>query len=115
MKLFEQPLKRERGLPTHQVEYKARRRLQHYLVPPKNPDYMNIAVWWMERIRNEDLPEIKAVDYHDLLKTYEIRSILLVGEMMARASLFREESRWGLQHWRGTFPRERRGQHVVVV
>jgi succinate dehydrogenase/fumarate reductase flavoprotein subunit len=107
MDIFEQPLKRERGLPTHLVEYKARRRLQRYLLPPKNPDYMNIAIWWMQRIRYEDLPEIKAVDYHDLVKVHEINSILTVGEMMARASLFRDESRWGYQHWRADIPRKK--------
>lgn len=114
---FEQPLKRERGLPTYMVEYKARRRLQHYLLPPKNPDYLNIAIWWMERIRTEDLPEIKAVDYHDLIKAHEIRSIVTVGEMMARASLFREESRWGYQHWRVDIPQKKPewdGTWVVV-
>jgi succinate dehydrogenase/fumarate reductase flavoprotein subunit len=107
MEDFEQPLKRERGLPTHLVEYKARRRLQHYLLPPKNPDYLNIAAWWMQRIRDEDLPEIKAMDFHDLMKVHEIRSILTVGEMMARASLFRDESRWGYQHWRVDIPQKK--------
>jgi hypothetical protein len=71
----------------------------------------------MERIRREDLPEIKAEDYHDLLKAHEIRSILRVGEMMARASLFREESRWGYQHWRVDFPEKQPewdGAWVVV-
>ena len=114
---FEAPLRRKQGLPAHLVEFKARTRLQYYLKPPKNPEYHRIAVWWMERIRREDLPEIKAEDYHDLLKAYEIRSILLVGEMMARASLFREESRWGYQHWRVDFPEKQRewdGAWVVV-
>jgi len=114
---FEAPLKRKLGLPAHLVEFKARTRLQYYLKPPKNPEYHRIAVWWMERIRREDLPEIKAEDYHDLLKAHEIRSILLVGEMMARASLFREESRWGYQHWRVDFPEKKRewdGTWVVV-
>jgi succinate dehydrogenase/fumarate reductase flavoprotein subunit len=107
IKQFEAPLKRGRGLPTHLVEFKARTRLQYYLKPPKNPDFHQNAVWWMERIRAEDLPEIKAEDYHDLMKVKEIRSILLVGEMMARASLFREESRWGYQHWRADIPEKK--------
>lgn len=117
IKAFEAPLLRERGLPTHLVEYKARTRVQHYLKPPKNSKYMEIAVWWMERIRNEDLPEIRAVDYHDLLKVHEIGCILTVGEMMARASLFREESRWGYQHWRTDIPMKKpewEGQWVVI-
>ncbi len=101
---FEAPLHRERGLSTAKVEYKARARLGQYLRPPKNPAYLELAVQWMERIRGEDLPRLRASDYHDLLKTYEIQSILMVGEMMARASLYREESRWGYQHWRVDLP-----------
>ncbi len=104
---FEAPLRRKRGLPPHLVEFKARTRLQYYLKPPKNPDYHEIALWWMERIRQEDLPEIKAEDPHDLLKAHEIRSILAVGEMMARSSLFRTESRWGYQHWRVDVPEKK--------
>jgi succinate dehydrogenase/fumarate reductase flavoprotein subunit len=107
MDSFEAPLRRDRGLPTNMVEFKARNRIQYYLKPPKNPEYMDIALWWMNRIRREDLPEIKAVDYHDLMKVYEIRSILLVGEMMARASLFRDESRWGYHHWRVDIPEKK--------
>ncbi len=114
---FEEPLKRDNGLPTDLVEYKARTRIQHYMKPPKNPEFLEIAVWWMERIRKEDLPRIKAVDYHDLLKTYEIKCILAVGEMMARSSLYRTESRWGYQHWRVDIPESKSdwdGQWVVI-
>ena len=104
---FEIPLKRARGLPTNLVEFKARNRLQYYLKPPKNPEYLNIALWWMKRISEQDIPEIKAVDYHDLLKVHEIKSICLVGEMMARSSLFRDESRWGYHHWRVDIPEKK--------
>ena len=99
------------------MEYKARTRIQHYLKPPKNPRYLEIAAWWMERIRREDLPDIKAVDYHDLLKVFEIGCILTVGEMMAGGSLFREESRWGYQHWRLDIPNKKpewEGQWVII-
>lgn len=101
---FEEPLHRAQGLSTAKVEYKARARLGLYLRPPKNPAYLELAVQWMERIRREDLPRLRARDYHDLIKAYEIQSILTVGEMMGRASLFRAESRWGYQHWRVDFP-----------
>jgi succinate dehydrogenase/fumarate reductase flavoprotein subunit len=114
---FEAPLRRDRGLPTSQVEFKARTRIQQYLKPPKNPQYMEIAIWWMQRIRHEDLPQIKAVDFHDVLKVFEIECILNVGEMMARASLFRDESRWGYQHWRSDIPYKKpewEGQWAIV-
>ena len=101
---FEMPLKNERGLSTAKVEYKARARLGQYLRPPKNPAYLDLAIQWMERIAQEDLPRLRARDYHDLVKAYEIQSILTVGEMMARASLYRDESRWGYQHWRVDLP-----------
>ncbi|MGD8561836.1 MAG: FAD-dependent oxidoreductase [Desulfarculaceae bacterium] len=114
---FTAPLKKEKGLPTNLVEYKARTRVQYYLKPPKSPGYLERAVWWMERIRREDLPQIKAIDYHDLLKVYEIGCILTVGEMMARSSIFREESRWGYQHWRTDIPMKKPewDGHWVVV
>jgi succinate dehydrogenase/fumarate reductase flavoprotein subunit len=112
---FEAPLRRKRGLPTHLVEFKARTRLQYYLKPPKNPDYHEIALWWMERIRKQDLPEVKAEDPHDLLKAHELRSILTVGEMMARSSLFRNESRWGYQHWRVDIPEKKTGWNGTWV
>jgi succinate dehydrogenase/fumarate reductase flavoprotein subunit len=104
MDQFEAPLRKRDGLPVNLVEFKARNRLQYYLKLPKNPRHLEIAAWWMDRIRNEDLPEIKAVNYHDLFKVFEIGSILLVGEMMAKASLFRDESRWGYHHWRVDLP-----------
>jgi succinate dehydrogenase/fumarate reductase flavoprotein subunit len=114
---FEAPLRRPSGLPTHLVEYKARTRIQYYLKPPKNPEFLSTAAWWMDRMRREDLPELRAVDYHDLLKAWEIGCILTVGEMMARTSLFREESRWGYQHWRVDIPCKKpewEGMWVVV-
>ena len=50
------------------------------------------------------------------MKAYEIQSILTVGEMMARASLFRQESRWGYQHWRADLPAKDPGwDHTWVV
>ena len=114
---FEAPLHREKGLPTNMVEFKARTRIQYYIKPPKNPAYLEKASWWMERMMREDIPQIKAVDFHDLMKVQEIKNILLVGNMLAKASLFRTESRWGYQHWRVDMPAKDPswdGQWVVV-
>lgn len=104
IKDFEEPLHREKGLPTSMVEFKARTRIQYYIKPPKNPAYLEKASWWMNRILEEDVPNIKAVDFHDLYKVQEIKNICLVGDMLAKASLFRTESRWGYQHWRVDMP-----------
>ena len=101
---FEAPLRRERGIPVHLVEQKARTRIMYYMRPPQSPGMLRTGAWWMERIRNEDIPQIKADDYHNLLKCHEVQSILLMGEIMSKASLFRDESRWGAHHWRLDMP-----------
>jgi succinate dehydrogenase/fumarate reductase flavoprotein subunit len=41
---------------------------------------------------------------HELLRALEVQSIMDCADMAAHASLYREESRWGLYHWRTDFP-----------
>jgi succinate dehydrogenase/fumarate reductase flavoprotein subunit len=47
---------------------------------------------------------MSASDPHELMRAMEAWSIRDCGEMAARASLFRTESRWGLYHLRVDFP-----------
>ena len=47
---------------------------------------------------------LKARDYHELGRALEVPCILDCAEMSARASLKREESRWGIAHYRLDFP-----------
>lgn len=98
------PLHLAEGIPVEQVEYKIRSKITQYLTPPKSDPLMTKLLWWIDRIRNEDLPRIKVEDYHDLIKVTEVRSIIDCAEMAARASLFRTESRWGLGHYRLAYP-----------
>jgi succinate dehydrogenase/fumarate reductase flavoprotein subunit len=41
---------------------------------------------------------------HELLRALETQSIMDCADMAAHASLYREESRWGLYHLRTDFP-----------
>ena len=111
------PLRLEKGLPVEQVETKIRTKISHYLTPPKSDPLMNKMLWWVDRIRREDLPQVKVCDYHDLIRATEVTSITDYAEMAARASLFRDESRWGLSHYRLACP-ERKAewdrQYVIV-
>ena len=111
------PLRLEKGLPVEQVETKIRTKISHYLTPPKSDPLMNKMLWWVDRIRREDLPQVKVCDYHDLIRATEVTSITDCAEMAARASLFRDESRWGLSHYRLACP-ERKAewdrQYVIV-
>jgi succinate dehydrogenase/fumarate reductase flavoprotein subunit len=97
------PLRRERGLPPNQVEYKLRRLVNDYLQPPKVTRKMEIALERFEEIR-ADLEHLQAREPHELMRAMEVHAIRDCAEMAARASLFRTESRWGLYHARVDFP-----------
>src|SRR5690606_9336102 len=97
------PLKRNDGIPPGQMEYKLRRMVNDYLTPPKVTRKMEIGLQRFAEIR-EDLPLLVARDPHELMRALEVHAILDCAEMAARASLFREESRWGLYHFRVDYP-----------
>lgn len=112
----EAPLKLETGLDVNEVEFKIRSRISQYLTPPKSDPLMEKMLWWVGRIRREDIPRIKVNDHHDLIKVTEVKSILDCAEMAARASLYRTESRWGLGHFRLAYPqRDRAWDHQWAV
>ncbi|MCO7565708.1 fumarate reductase/succinate dehydrogenase flavoprotein subunit [Pseudomonas sp. S 311-6] len=97
------PLHREHGLPPAQVEYKLRRMVNDYLQPPKVTKKMEIGLARFAEIE-QDLAQMKASNPHELMRAMEVTVIRDCAEMAARASLFREESRWGLYHHRVDFP-----------
>lgn len=97
------PLQRAEGLTPWQVEYKTRRLVNDYLQPPKITRKFELGLRRFEEIR-EDLGAMSASNPHELMRAMEAHSILDCAEMAAKASLFREESRWGLYHQRVDFP-----------
>ncbi len=103
------PLQREHGLPPAQVEYKLRRMVNDYLQPPKVTKKMEIGLARFAEIER-DLEQMKASNPHELMRAMEVSVIRDCAEMAARASLFREESRWGLYHHRVDFPERNDGE-----
>lgn len=103
------PLHREHGLPPAQVEYKLRRMVNDYLQPPKVTKKMEIGLTRFAEIER-DLAQMKAHNPHELMRAMEVSVIRDCAEMAARASLFREESRWGLYHHRVDFPERNDGE-----
>lgn len=99
------PLDRPDGLPVEQVETKIRTKISQYMTPPKSDPLLQKMLWWTERMRREDVPNIKVADFHDLIRATEVSSIIDCAEMAAKASLFRTESRWGLSHYRLAYPK----------
>jgi len=108
------PLKREDGIPPHQVEYKLRRLVNDYLQPPKVTRKMEIGQERFAEIRR-DLEFMSAEDPHELMRANEVSFILDCAEMAAAASLYRTESRWGLYHHRVDFPETDNAEWFVHV
>ncbi|WP_033221690.1 fumarate reductase/succinate dehydrogenase flavoprotein subunit [Kitasatospora phosalacinea] len=87
------------GPPQQQVEYKLRRFVNDYIAPPKTGARLSVALDHFERMRGE-VASIGARTPHELMRAVEVDFIRDCAEMAARASLAREESRWGLYHQR---------------
>lgn len=98
------PLSRPDGVPHQQVEYKIRRTVSQYLMPPKHHDKMAIARERFAQFRRIDLPAMGARDPHELTRAMEVHCILDCADMMVAASLYRKESRWGFYHYRLDYP-----------
>ena len=92
------------NIPVEEFEYKVRRIINDYIVPPKNDYKLDRAIWWMDRFKNELSEIVKVNDVHDIFKTYEVENIIQCALMCALASKERKESRWGLWHYRSDFP-----------
>jgi succinate dehydrogenase/fumarate reductase flavoprotein subunit len=97
------PLTQPKGIPAHQLEYKIRRHVNDYLQPPKAAHRLERGLNYFVRAR-EEVEQLGAQDPHDLMRAIECHFIRDCAEMAARASLFREESRWGLYHYRQDYP-----------
>jgi succinate dehydrogenase/fumarate reductase flavoprotein subunit len=105
-------------IPPQEFEYKVRRLITNYLIPPKNETKLQLGLAWMERFRGQ-LPQLVHVrDPHWASKIYEIESIIETASLSARASLARRESRWGFWHYRTDYPEKDDDQwqrHVVLT
>lgn len=97
------PLKRSDGIPPSQFEYKVRRFVNDYLQPPKVTKKMDIGLHRIKAMA-DDIPLLYARDAHELLRANEAQHILDCAQMAATASLFRQESRWGLYHHYVDYP-----------
>jgi succinate dehydrogenase/fumarate reductase flavoprotein subunit/HEAT repeat protein len=101
--LIYRPLRNPDGPPQPQVEYKLRRFVNDYVAPPKTARKLEIALESFQRMAGE-LVEMGARTPHELMRCAEVTFIRDCAELAARASLVREESRWGLYHARADLP-----------
>jgi succinate dehydrogenase/fumarate reductase flavoprotein subunit len=98
------PTKREDGIPPNQIEFKTRRLVNDYLQPPKVTRKYELGARRLAEVRQDAQARMIARNAHELMRALEAQSILDCADMAVHASLYREESRWGLYHLRTDFP-----------
>ncbi|MHA1245573.1 MAG: FAD-binding protein [Candidatus Heimdallarchaeota archaeon] len=108
--------KKETGNKTtlQEFEYKIRRTISDYVVPPKNDRKLRQMLWWIPRFRKE-LQEINVKDHHELSRYEEIQFILDCAELSANAAIERKESRWGWFHYRSDYPEKDDKKYLAHV
>jgi adenylylsulfate reductase subunit A len=100
---FIAPLCRTVGYPYRQIEDAIRKIMAEHIGVMRTAEGIKTGFGKLERLEKY-LDDIKAGDLHELMRSHETRSLLQVGKMMARAALFRCESRNKPYHHRLDFP-----------
>jgi len=97
------PLESKGDIPPRLLEFKLRRIINEYIDSPKSERKLKTALYYISRFK-KDLLRLKADDPHQLMRALEVHFILDCAEMSALASLARQESRWGIFHYRIDYP-----------
>jgi len=88
-----QPLTREQGISPREVRNKVWDIFHKEIGWIRHEKRLLKAIELLEQIKEEDLPRLKANDYHELMKANEMVNIVEVVDLCARTSLVRKESR----------------------
>ncbi len=103
MQRFMAPLLRESGYPYQQIEGTVRRIMSEHVGMTRTDEGLRRGLEKLERLEPH-LDEMKVNDLHELMRSHETRSILVVGKAMASAARFRTESRNKPYHHRLDYP-----------
>jgi len=93
------PLKRKKGLHYQEVEEVLRRIMIENVGPSRTRASLEAGRKKIEALVPY-LEEIKANNFHELMRSIETMSLIKVGEIMTHAALFRKESRFIPYHYR---------------
>ena len=97
------PMKRETGLSDRDVRAHFRSIYETGLIGPiKSEKGLSEAIEMAEGIRVEEIPKVRANDYHELARSIGLANTLVFLELYPRCSLLRKESRGA--HIRGDYP-----------
>ncbi|HXF66842.1 MAG TPA: FAD-binding protein [Burkholderiales bacterium] len=109
-------LARRDGVPWRCFEDQTRRIVTDYVGVRRTGKGLALALEALRALARQE-PALQADDLHGLMRVNEAKNIRLCAELMASASLAREETRTGSSHRRLDFPRtdERNWRRFVIV
>ena len=102
------------GISYREFEDKLRQIMSRYVGIGRTADGLKGAIRNLDFLESL-LPRLAASDGHDLMRCLEARELLAVSQMIARGALIREESRFGLSHFRGDYPEPRDEWHKLIL
>lgn len=97
------PVKRKTGAHYKRYEDRLRQIMSDYAGYQKTERGLKTGLERLEELETK-VDEIKAENYHELMRVSEFKDLLLIGKLVSTAALNRKESRMGLAHIRGDFP-----------
>ncbi len=94
-------MKRKQGIPYPRLENKLRQVMADYVGDIKTEKGLKTG---LEKLRalEAGMDEVKAENFHELMRVAEMKDLLLVGKLVATAAGERKESQYGIG------PRQRR-------
>jgi succinate dehydrogenase/fumarate reductase flavoprotein subunit len=109
-------LKQTDGIPWKQFEDETRQTVTDYVGVRRTDSGLKLALETLAALAKRE-PRLKADDLHGLMRVHEAKNIRMNAEIMATASLAREETRTGSAHWRLDYPQtdEANWRKFVIV
>lgn len=109
------PMRTSGTISYRKVEDTLRKMLWQNAGPARNERSLQVALEKLEEL-SQCFKEIRAKNYHELMRVHETHQILEVAKMMCTAALERKETRFGVYHHRTDYPEvdeEYEGQIVL--
>jgi succinate dehydrogenase/fumarate reductase flavoprotein subunit len=97
------PLTRGKGFTWREVEDGVRQIMADYVGPTRTAAGLKTALKAFDTLAKM-AEEIMAKDPHALLRSWETRDLLCTAKLVAQSALRREESRFGIAHFRADYP-----------
>ncbi|MBE3586344.1 MAG: FAD-dependent oxidoreductase [Thermoanaerobacter sp.] len=108
------PLKIKNGVGYQRFENKMRKIMSRYVGIGRTKKGLKTAEEELLRL-SKYIPKLQARNGHELLRCQEAKHLIINAQLVVRGALTREESRFGLSHYRGDFPQSKDEWHKSIL